>query len=82
MRKPLVDVEAAPGIGLRRVGGISFLHGLGVFDQPVGGVWTPIEEHVLDATQEVFVDVLVDGELACIHDPHIHAGLNGMVEED
>ena len=79
--QPRVDVEAPPGVGLRRVGGIALLHRLGIFDEPVGGVGAAIEEHVLDPFQQVLVDVSIHSQLACVDDAHVHAGLNGVVEE-
>ena len=81
MREPFLDVEAPPGVGLRRVGRIPLLDRLGIFDEPVGGVGAAIEEHVLDPLQKVLVDILIDRQLARVDDPHVHAGLDGVVEE-
>ena len=54
---------------------------LGSLEQAVGGVGATVEDHVLDELAELGVDVVVERELAGIDDAHVHAGLDGVVEE-
>ena len=39
------------------------------------------EHHVLDALAQLRGNVVVDRELAGVDDAHVHAGLDGVVEE-
>ncbi len=55
---------------------------LGDAEQSLGRVLPSIEDHVLDRVPEGQIDVLVDGELACIHDAHVETGTDSVVEED
>ncbi len=54
---------------------------LGEYEQPIGRVGPAIEDHVLDALQQVFRDFLVDLELARIDDSHVKACADGVVQE-
>ena len=54
---------------------------LGELGQPVGGVGTAVEQHVLDALEQVLGDLLVDLELAGVDDPHVEPGADRVVEE-
>ena len=58
------------------------LHRVGDLEQPLGGVGAAVEHHVLDPLEQIGRDVVVDRERAGVHDPHVHAGLDGVVEED
>src|SRR5947208_3031136 len=42
----------------------------------------PVEDHVLAGLAQLRIDRVIDVELAGVHDAHVHAGGNGMVEED
>src|SRR5690606_32426089 len=55
---------------------------LGDFQQPLGGVGAPGEDHVFDSIPEVCRQVLVDRELPRVDDPHVHACLDSVVQED
>ena len=57
------------------------LHGVGKLHHPLGRVGTPIEDDVLDVLEQVLRDVFVDDQLPGVDDPHVHAGLDGVVEE-
>ena len=57
-------------------------HPIGDLDQPLRRVGPPVEDHVLDALEQLGVDVLVDGELAGVDDPHVEAGADRVEEED
>ena len=57
------------------------LHALRVLDEPLGRVGPAVEDHVLDALQQVGRDVLVDRELARVDDAHVEAGADRVVEE-
>ena len=50
-------------------------------EQPVGRVGAAVEDHVLAQLAQLRVDVVVERELAGVDDPHVHAGLDGVVEE-
>ena len=57
------------------------LHGVGKLHHPLGRVRAAIEDDVLDVLEQVLRDVFVDDQLPGIDDPHVHAGLDGVVEE-
>ncbi len=42
---------------------------------------SPVEEDVLDALEQVGLDVLVHGELPGVHDPHVEPRADRVVEE-
>src|SRR5256885_1690506 len=50
-------------------------------EQPLGGIRAPVENHVLARRPQLRLDLFVDAQLSGIHDPHVHAGGNGVVEE-
>ena len=55
--------------------------GRGVLDEALGRVRPPIEEDVLDALEQVGLDVLVHRELTGVDDAHVEAGADRVVEE-
>ena len=57
------------------------LNGLGELDQALGRVGAAVEDHVLDALEQLLRDLLVDAELAGVDDAHRHAGPDRVVEE-
>ena len=54
---------------------------VGDLDEALRRVWPPIEEHVLDALLQLWLDVLVDRELPGVDDSHVETGTNRVVEE-
>ena len=50
-------------------------------EQPFGGIGAAIQDHVLDPLAQLRRDLLVHRELAGVHDAHIHAGLDRVVQE-
>ena len=54
---------------------------VGDLDEPLGRVGAAVEEHVLDALEQLRLDVLVDGELAGVDDAHVEPGADRVVEE-
>ena len=64
-------------LALRRAAG----DGRRVLDEPLGRVRAAVEENVLDALEQLRLDVLVDGELAGVDDPHVEPGADRVVEE-
>ncbi len=80
VREALPDGPAPPRVGLR-LGGACLLDGLGEREQPLGRVAPAVQEDVLDPFEEVLRDVLVDGELARVHDSHVEAGADRVVQE-
>ena len=80
VRKPLLDGAASPRVrhDLRLAG---LLHGLGERDQPLRRVLAAVQEDVLDEVEQVLRDLLVDRELAGVHDAHVEAGRDRVVEK-
>ena len=80
VREPLLDRRLAPGeieLALGRAAGDR----PGPVDQPLRRVGAAVEEHALDALQEIGFDVLVHRELARVHDAHAEPGADRVVEE-
>ena len=77
----LLNRPLAPGqiffLGLAALAAIA----LGNFQQAVGAVVTAIEHHVLNQLFQFRIDLVVDHELAGVDDAHVHAGLDGVVQE-
>src|SRR5262249_2902392 len=57
------------------------VHAARILDEPLGRVVAPVEDHVLDALEELRLDVLVHDELARIDDAHVEAGADRVEEE-
>ena len=57
------------------------LEALGDLEQPLGRIRAPGQNHILDPLAQIDGDLLVDGELPRVHDPHGEPGANGVVEE-
>ena len=79
--EPSLHVECAPGIGLGGICRVAFFDALGIFDEPIGGIGTAVEEHVLDPLEQLWLDLLIDSQLPGVDDAHVHAGLDRVVEE-
>ena len=79
--EPLLDRAVAPGQVLGRRPSSLRLDRLGELGEPVGGVGPAVEQHVLDALEQVLGDLLVDLELAGVDDAHVEPGADGVVEE-
>ena len=78
--EPVPDGRLAPGqveLAFRRAAGDR----RGVLDQPLGRIVAPVEEDVLDALEQLGLDVLVHRELAGVHDPHVEPRADRVVEE-
>ncbi len=54
----------------------------GNFQQAFGSVCTTIEHHIFAGLAQFRINRVINGELTGIDDAHIHANLNGMIEED
>ena len=81
--EPLLDRPVAPGeIALAGLAAAGALVALGEVEQALGGVGAAVEDDVLAGLAQLRLDAVVDGELAGIDDAHVHAGLDGVVEED
>ena len=81
VRQPLLDRLFAPGeIGFLRL--LAFaVEFLGDVEQPLGGVGTAIEHHVLAGLAQFRLEIVIDRHLPGIDDAHVHAGLDGVIEE-
>ena len=53
----------------------------GDFQQAIGGIIPAIQDNVLNQFLELRVDLIVNHQLAWVHDTHVHAGLDGVVQE-
>jgi hypothetical protein len=62
-------------------GFVGFFDCLGERDQPFRRVRTTIEQHVFHELEQVFGNFFIHREHAGIDDPHVHAGLDGMIEK-
>ena len=85
MGEAFLDGALAPGfldldvLGLGAGGGgFEFL---AVFDEAFGGVGAAVQENVLDKNEQFFVHLFVNLKHRRIYDAHVHAGLDGVVEE-
>ena len=56
-------------------------HRLRELQQPLGRVGSAVEDEVLDPLEQICRDVLVHHQLPGVHDAHVHAGADGVVEE-
>ena len=58
----------------------------GEVDQPLGvghiGPLRPVQDHVLDRLAQRRVKRVIDGQVAGVDDAHVHARLDGVVQED
>ena len=80
VREPLFDGAGPPGfVFFDRLGLGRDRFGKG--DEPFGGIGAAVEEDVFDVLEQRFVDLFVDGELAGVDDPHVEAGVDGVVQE-
>jgi hypothetical protein len=79
--EPFHRRRVAPGdvvLGLLRAAALVRLRDL---DQPLGGIGTAVQDHVLDALAQLRLDVLVHRQSAGVDDAHVHAGLARVVQE-
>ena len=85
VRETLFDGALAPGLLDLDVGGLGA--GLGGFEffaefyEALGGVGAAVEDHIFDEFEQFFVHLFVDLEHRRVDDAHVHAGLDGVVEE-
>ena len=79
--QPLGDGRLAPGevLGLGRLS--RALERLREGEQAFGAVRPPVEHDILAGFAQLRLDLAVDGELPRVDDAHVHAGLDGVVEE-
>ena len=80
VREPLLDRRLAPrevALAARALP----LRAVGDLDEPLGRVLAPVEDDVLDALEQLGLDVLVQHELAGVDDAHVEPGADRVVEE-
>ena len=73
----------APGV----VGGLlplpgRLVHLLRIFREPLRGVGTAAENHILDPFEQLGLDFIVEAQHLRVDDAHVHPGADGVVEED
>ena len=78
--QPLAHGRLAPG-EIELALGASALDGVREGNKAVCGVRPAVEQHVVDALEQVGRNVLVDDELARVHDAHVEPDLDRVVEE-
>ncbi len=78
----LTNWALAPGEIGRLFLGAASLEPVCGLKQAVGRVGPPVEDDVLAKLAKLRLQVVIDAKLARIHDPHVHACLDGVVEED
>ena len=61
--------------------GAGALQRLAVLHQPLGRVRPAVEQHVLDQHLQLRVDLFVHLEHARVHDAHVHAGRDGVIQK-
>ena len=82
MRQAIFDCPVAPLFGfLLRDHRAFALQRLAVFNQPLGRVGSPIQQHILDQFLQLRLDLLVHLEHPGIHDAHIETRRNGVIQE-
>ena len=81
VRQPLVDRPFAPGQILLL--GLLLLAAefLGQRQQPFGGAGVAVEDDVFAGLAQLGIDVVIDDHLPGIDDAHVHAGLDGVIQE-
>ncbi len=76
----LLHRQLAPGM-LALYSFLFALHASRKFDQSVGGFLVAVEQHVLDSLKQCGVELLVNAELAGIHDCHVEPMANAVIEK-
>ena len=77
----LRDIALAPReIHFLALGAIA-LEALRGFEQTVRSIRAAIEDHILAKLAQLRLDIVIDRELSRIDDGHVHAGLDGVVQE-
>ena len=64
--------------------GLLFFHALellSVIYEAISGVRPSVEQHILHALEQFFVNLLVHLQHAGIHDAHVQAGLHGVIQK-
>ena len=83
MRKPLVHWLFTPSQVLGCIALLAAaLHPLGVFEQTLRSIIAAIEQHVLDTLAQFGLDIIVKRQRTGIDDAHVHAGADGVIEEN
>ncbi len=80
MREALFERALAPGI-LFHCAFFFCFHRFGERQQAFGRIRTAIQQNILDQMQQILGNFFVNGELAGIHDAHIEAGLNRVIQK-
>ncbi len=81
MRQPLFDRPLAPG----QIDVLGLLPGaaelVGQRQQPLRSVRTLVEHDVLAGLAQFRIEIVIDRHLPGIDDAHVHAGLDGVIQE-
>ena len=81
VREPLADRQRPPLVFLAVVPGLT-LGVLGHLHQTLTGVGPAVEHHVFDPLAQCGFELVVNTHHARVDDAHVHAGLDGVVQED
>ena len=80
IRQSLLDRRLPPReVELR--GAFLAAEAIGDLDEPLGRVGAAVEEDVLDALEQLRLDVLVHRQLTGVDDPHVEPRLDRVIEE-
>ena len=77
----LGDRQAAPREVLGAPAAAIALEARGDFEQPLGRIRAPVENHVFAHLAQLRPDLLVNRQLPGVDDAHVHAGGDRVVEE-
>ena len=80
MTEPLLNRAFAPFILLRR-GFVLLLQGFRKLYETLGRIWPSIEQHVFHQFEQVFGNFGIDSQHPRVHDSHVEAGLDRMIQE-
>jgi hypothetical protein len=80
VREPRLDRPLAPREVVLLPLSLAFDR-LGQCDEPLRRIGASVEQDVFDVLEEIFGNLFVDLELACVDDAHVHSGTDRMVEE-
>ena len=86
MAQPLFDGAAAPLLGfflclLAAARGACRFERLTEDNQPLRGIGPPVQEHILDQILQLRIDFFIDLQHAGIHNTHVHARGDGVIQK-
>ena len=81
MREPLFDRVLPP----REIDFLSLLSGalkfLGQVQEPLGCIGATVQDHIFAGFAQLGIEIVINRNLPGIHDAHVHAGFDGVIEK-